>query len=518
VTAIKSLTFHKLKRLQNVVIEFPEKGFIALMGENGIGKTTVLHALACLFKPHQYLQLQKGDNGSWWTDWFVPHTGNLWNGSLVEVKFHGIQTDINYKKKERWSPRKEKRIERYCRYIGFRDCMPHIELENQRSHFEFQLSEIDLSEAKRGQLLEAARTILNRNYVSIKRATKRSGLVRFLYATVIQGIPPAETSYTSHYMGAGEQKTLKLIEEIVRAPNGALLIFEEFEVAIHESALRRLIPWIAQEAATRDLQIVVSTHWPRMPEFTNLVQIRTLHSTPAGNLACIVGSRPALMHQLTGDLDQLSLIRVWVEDKLAARVTEQIAAELNLLANVRTKTFGSVENAFSVASTLELDGANSNSQTVVLDGDRYRTPKEKLSRLESTLTGTGEQIEIVRKNARRWITQLNPVTEDFASPIMPMKPERFLLDSALRAQEAGHASHYIRQFFDFAAANIFADPDKSLIYNIHIHFQIPMDRVEDLLIQAASLDPAWGYFTSHVRERLILMATELKLIDAQGED
>ena len=75
--------FIKLKRLKDLTIEFPERGVVALMGENGIGKSTVLHALACVYRPHEHLQVKKFDEGSWWTDWFVPHTGNYWDGSSI---------------------------------------------------------------------------------------------------------------------------------------------------------------------------------------------------------------------------------------------------------------------------------------------------------------------------------------------------------------------------------------------------------------------------------------------------
>lgn len=511
-TVITKLHFQKLKRLEDVTIEFPEQGLVALMGENGTGKTTVLHALACLYKPHQQLQIARGDPGSWWTDWFVPHTGNLWRNSKLSAFFTDSPTGVDYKKGgDRWSPRKSNRRQRYCRYIGFKDCMPHIEQENLRSRFQFNLHPIGLSPAKREQFLNAACSILNRNYQDIQRATKSYGLGNFLYATVTYGNPPVATSYTSHYMGAGEQKVLKIIEEIVRAPNGGIVIFEEFEVAIHESALRRLIPWLVQEAENRSLQVIVSTHWPRMTEFANDVHLRTLHSTPNGGLACINGFRPSTMHRLTGDMAQLRLITVWVEDSLAARIVEQITAELGLSANATTKQFGAAVNSFAVAAALELDGADEARNLVVLDGDRYRRVSEKRDQINKTLTGTGRAIEGTQQSAMRWFSQFCPVTSDLASPTDPMKPERFLLEAAMRTRQQGQGNPFVEQFFNFAAENVFQDPDKSLIYEIHRHFNLSLDRVELILIDAASLDFSWKYFRLNVRERLVAMATALNL-------
>lgn len=509
---VTKLHIQKLKRLENVTIDLPEKSVIALLGENGAGKTTVLHALACLYKPHQHLQVERGDFGNWWTDWFVPHTGNFWRDSQLTAYFTDSEHGVVYRKmQDRWSPQKDSRRERYTRYIGFKACMPHIEEEYQRSRFNFDLEPLGLSAAKLTTFLAAARNILNRQYQSIQRATKGYGLGRFLYATVLHGQPPASTSYTSHYMGAGEQKVLKIIEEVVRAPDGSLLLFEEFEVAIHESALRKLIPWLAQQADSRNLQIVVSTHWPRMTEFHEQIHLRTLHSTPTGGIACINGFKPSTMHRLTGDIAHLRLITVWVEDRLAAKIVEQIASELHLLTSVTTKTFGAITNSFSVAAALELDAAEGNRNLVVLDGDLYRTEEEKLEQLNSTLSGTGNQVDATRNNALRWFAQFNPVTGTCAPPLAPMKPERYLLDAAMRSHAGGQANPFVQQFFDYAATNVFADADKTLIYNIHQHFGQPIDRVEHILIEAACQDESWHHYRQNVRDRLIAMATGLAL-------
>lgn len=47
---LKEIRFKKLKGLSNVTIKF-SKPLTAIMGVNGSGKTTVIHALACLYNP-----------------------------------------------------------------------------------------------------------------------------------------------------------------------------------------------------------------------------------------------------------------------------------------------------------------------------------------------------------------------------------------------------------------------------------------------------------------------------------
>lgn len=501
--------FIKLKRLKDLTIEFPERGVVALMGENGIGKSTVLHALACVYRPHEHLQVKKFDEGSWWTDWFVPHTGNYWDGSSVRLFFSGSAEGTVYSKSDRWQPRSGSRRERYNRFIGLIDCMPHIEGESQKTRFEFSIGELDLSQSKRNELVQAASGILNRRYTAVQQATKRSGLRRFLFATVSQGQPATSSSYTSHYMGAGEYKVLRLIQEVLAAPNGGLILIEELEVSIHEAALRRLVLWLIQQAHEKDLQIIFSTHWPRVVEFANDVAIRTLHSMP-GKVVCINGYRPMALHRMSGDEADMRVINVWVEDQLAKRVVQQICTELGILPNVIIQLFGAIGNAFSVGAVLELESLDLNKNLVATDGDRYSTNEEKAIQIARALSGTGEALVQAQQNAIRWFSQFEPLMPDGGR----VNPERFLIEAARRVAGSGQAP-WIASFLPFIDANIFPDPDKSIIYNLHRHFGLSVENIEHFLIDAAVKDPAWAAFSEGVRARLRQSAINLGLLEVQ---
>lgn len=505
-TKIVKVVFSKLKRLKDLTIEFPAKGVVALMGENGIGKSTVLHALACVYRPHVHTQVNKGDNGSWWTDWFVPHTGNFWDGSAVRVQFSDNPNPTVYSKDDRWQPRRMYRKERYNRFIGLQSCMPHIEVESQKTRFEYAINDLDLSAAKQATLVQAASGILNRQYIAVKRGSKGTGLRRFLVATVSQGNPPIESSYTSHYMGAGEYKVLKLIQEVLAAPPGGLLLIEELEVSIHEAALRRLVLWMIQQANEKDLQIIFSTHWPRIVDFAKDVAIRTLHPTPQ-KVLCINGYRPMALHRMSGDEADRRVINVWVEDPLATRVVQQICAELGILPNVDIRTFGAIDNAFSVAAVLELEARAPNKNLVVTDGDRYPTGDEKILQLKRALSGTGEALEQAQRRAVRWFVQFEPLMPDGHR----VKPERYLLEASRRAAEAGLVNPTVHSFLEYVAQNVFPDPDKSTIFELHKHFGLSVERIELFLIEAAVLDVGWAAFTDGVRGSLRNSAVSLGL-------
>lgn len=42
----------QLKALKDIELDFNDKKVTAIFGINGCGKSTILHALACLYRPH----------------------------------------------------------------------------------------------------------------------------------------------------------------------------------------------------------------------------------------------------------------------------------------------------------------------------------------------------------------------------------------------------------------------------------------------------------------------------------
>ena len=47
---IESIHFDKLKNLKDLTLNFSDTRLTAIMGVNGAGKSTILHALACCYK------------------------------------------------------------------------------------------------------------------------------------------------------------------------------------------------------------------------------------------------------------------------------------------------------------------------------------------------------------------------------------------------------------------------------------------------------------------------------------
>lgn len=132
---ILNMNVKNLKNLKNLEIDFQGKNVTAILGPNGNGKSTILHALACAFSP---LENGKGENYKF-SDFFLPNTDATWNDSCLSITYSfkeaGVPHTINdreySKTKVRWTPRYANRFKREIYYIGIDKCVPMIESEKK---------------------------------------------------------------------------------------------------------------------------------------------------------------------------------------------------------------------------------------------------------------------------------------------------------------------------------------------------------------------------------------------------
>ena len=100
---LKEIRIQKLKGINNLCLKF-DKNLVALMGVNGSGKSTVLHALACSYSPYE-----KGENYKF--SYFLHRIPDAsWKGSCFTI----VNYDLNEKKEV--SKKFEKKGDRWARY------------------------------------------------------------------------------------------------------------------------------------------------------------------------------------------------------------------------------------------------------------------------------------------------------------------------------------------------------------------------------------------------------------------
>lgn len=130
---LKSIKFTKLKNLISLDIDFNGSPVTAILGPNGNGKSTILHAIACVYQP-----VTNGENHKF-SEFFLPNTDALWNDSNLEITHSfrdGREVHDNimtiYEKMARWTPIYARRPKREVYYIGIDKCVPMIELEKNK--------------------------------------------------------------------------------------------------------------------------------------------------------------------------------------------------------------------------------------------------------------------------------------------------------------------------------------------------------------------------------------------------
>lgn len=442
---VNSIYINRLKGLSRLDLDFGDKPLTAIMGVNGCGKTTILHALACCYQPyaghssHNYI----------FSEFFTPSTDSTWGGSRFMLFYnHALAhplylTERLYRKdNDRWSPRYKTRLQRWVSYIGIKESVPVIEQLKTRSHI--GLVRTNKSDALSNSVRIAASHVLNRNYTlytTNQRAQK-----------VFIGVQHNGTHYSAISMGSGEQRVFKILEEVYKAPDYGLILIDEIELLMHSEALKRLIIKLNEIANEKYLQIIFTTHSEIVLGFKDQINIRHIFIAEDNNAYSLKDSNPKLLYELTGV--QQKPLSIFVEDDLSKEIVMKVAGQLGVRQHLRLDVFGPAINCFTTAAGAVLNGVKTENALFVMDGDLYTTDANKKERIRNVLTGTDYASRKKQVLALKSISQFNlPIgfkpEQYFHSQIIGINPaglndeEREIRDAAVHIQGVDDAHKYI---------------------------------------------------------------------------
>ena len=414
-TRIRKVFFKKLKGLNDVEISFSDT-LTAIMGVNGSGKTTVIHALACIYQPDG-----KGENHRF-PEFFVPNTDSLWNGSDFEVV---NETEDNRRQRvilpsreyskffDRWSPHYDRRPKRNVYYLGIDTCLPDIEKTSAPRIIYHSLDRTDRQATK---TIEYSSYILNKSY--------RHLLDNTYYNKHFTGVQlESGLKYSSLSMGSGEQRVIKIISVLLAAEPFSLVLIDEIDLLLHVSALKRLIEIIHDIAVRKNIQVVFTTHSLEMIQLSRYVSIQYIHNLGEGKPSTVYKTiTPDLIYSMTGQTHKTH--RVYVEDNLAKYMVYQLVRKKQMSTYVDIIKYGAIENAFTIASGLVIQNEQTENILILLDGDRYRSTEEKKEQIKKKLSGTEDDAEEKRAKTLSMISEFS-LPDDTS-------PEKFLHDIILR--------------------------------------------------------------------------------------
>lgn len=404
-TELNSIHIKELKGIFDCTIDF-DGPLVAIMGVNGIGKSTILHALACSFRPTS-TELEKRR----FYEFFPPTTDKTWQNSSfsLNILVDGSKSqNINYcKAYDRWSPKYDRQPQMNSYYIGINTCCPEIEkFKDRRATFTTTVRNDEISK----KIIEDACYILNKNYESILNNDFKSK--NYLGVKTQENI-----QYSSLSMGAGEQRVLKILEILRTAKPYSLVLIDEIDLLLHSDALRKMIVKMFEIANNKKLKIIFTTHSLVMEDLKNYVKIKYLEKSELRTEVYNDISSLA-WNKLDGTVHRP--ITVYVEDDLSRAIVRSIAKDFNVSSKIEIREFGSIENAFTLASAMIISGEYDKNTLILLDGDRYKNDEDKEKQIEKKLTGTEQDIIEKRKTALNLINQFNLPGKT--------KPEKFLFD------------------------------------------------------------------------------------------
>lgn len=479
---IRRLQIEKLKGLKKLDILF-EKNLTAIMGVNGVGKSTVLHALACMFSPDE-----KGEDYKW-KFFFTPTPDASWQGSQMVLTYFDENTQTENQRKyrkstDRWSTRYTSRPKRDVFYLGIDSGLPEIEKERQTSYIDYHTSVSEDRLAER--IVHTAAQILCKDYQSLTdHAVKNK---HFFGVRTLSDI-----NYSALSMGAGEQRLIKILTVVYHAAPYSLILIDEIDLLLHSNAQKQLIKQLSDLAQRKNLQIIFTTHSLEIGKLTEFVDIRYLYHTREKTL---VYDRitPDIIFDMNRESTQPLI--VYVEDDLAEAIVSQLSDGLRISRYVNIRNIGSAQNAFTLAAGMMIEGNSLEHRLIVLDGDVYRTDEDKKRQLRRLLSGTETNHDDKIDAALSLITQ-------FSLPEGNC-PEKFIYDLLLDVDGADEVTDCAKQVTGVVDSHDWLN---------QIVERMNQDRKNVLLkiIEQAAESDKWSTYVERVRRWLIEQAKALNL-------
>ena len=268
----KSITINNTKGINNFQFVFPEqKGVYLLVGTNGVGKTTLLICMDRICNSYAFARgYTKTKN--------IPNYDEYQNAS---IRYDIDNTCVSFRKRRaKWAATPKKHNAELLSEFGYSSSI-FIKADSKRI-------DATAEEIERGRILSADLNIietLNRifeteKYNNLKKLKVGHGRGRT--PSFFNVIKDGDKYYTEKRFSTGEIAILRLIEKINEAPNGALVLLDEAEMALHPRVQVNLLKYLKDKAQEKDLMVFISTHSPTLIKATKPSQIILLESNANG--------------------------------------------------------------------------------------------------------------------------------------------------------------------------------------------------------------------------------------------
>lgn len=330
---------------------------VAIVGENGSGKSTVLQAAASAYKA------PNAGTDFFASDFFPDTPFERVRGATIRFSFRqgpNSTTKTVRKPTDRWRGNPD-RPERQVSWIDLSRIQPvsarvgYVKLlkggVSEKVHTAFDDDRLCRFSQIMGRTYAAAG-------ISITSADPRR---------TVAVLSRDAARYSGFHQGAGEIAAAELLASDF--PRYGLVLIDEVETSLHPRAQRRLIRDLARVAREQELQVILTTHSPYVLE----------EIPPEGRIYLMDGSAGRTV--VTGVSPEFAMTRmddekypecdVYVEDKRAETLVSEVlvAANRDLRARVQLIAFGSAEVGKSLGQMVK-GKRFPRPSLVFLDGDQ----------------------------------------------------------------------------------------------------------------------------------------------------
>lgn len=335
-------------------VEFPFP-ITAIVGENGVGKSTVLQAVAASYAGTYYASDFFPD-----TPWDQVSEAEI-RASVREGPTSGsIQTSVR-KPTSRWRGN-EGRRERHVEYIDLRRIQPIAARTGYARMAKREVREESFTEFDE-ETVQRLSGILGRNYDLAKLSITDVDDRRQVPVVSRDG-----RWYSGFHGGAGETAMAELLPRKVK--KYSILLIDEVETSLHPRTQRRLIRDIANVCRNLELQCILTTHSPYVLD--ELPPEGRIYLLESGDLKrTIVGVSPAFAMSKMDD-EAYPEADVYTEDERSATLLNELVArssQSDLILRYQTIPFGAASVGQALGSMAK-DRRFPRPSVVFLDGDQ----------------------------------------------------------------------------------------------------------------------------------------------------
>lgn len=324
-----NVKIHNIKNIDDFDFTIPtEKGLYALTGENGSGKSTVISCAAAAF----------------YVPSFYDYFGNPREGAYIDFSFNGKERSVQEAQGKWIAPSKNTSLGIRGFYEGsivfgnrFKDIEYSLLSKLAAIHKDQLETASEYVKKSLGNILHDDEAYYQNLYVLKRDIAKDMGLQRPLYYYENKGSLISQLN-----MSTGENLLLTILNSLERRLNRgtyggtpAFMFLDEVELALHSSALRRLVFFLREIAEKNNTVVLFSTHSIELIRSIQAENIYYLQRHVDGRIEVI---NPCYPVYATRNLESSNYGHdyiIMVEDELARAIVERILRQKRLLSNKR---------------------------------------------------------------------------------------------------------------------------------------------------------------------------------------